>query len=1057
MPRIGSVANQGYSAGEITAQNFNNDPYFSNVTLLMNGYSTSVNNNNTFVDSSTNNFSITAVGNPTQSTVTPFVPGGWSNYFNGSTNYITTPSSTSYDLGAGDFTIEFLIFPISTGAEQILVNKVASATVVGSFDIRMSTTGTIRTLISNASGSSWSNDTTSTLTVNFHQWNHVAFVRVGTSFTRYINGVAAGGYGGSAITLVYESGVTLNIGANADGTSKFTGYMSSVRIVKGTGVYTAAFAPSFGPLPSISGTVLLACQSNRVVDISSVGAVLTSTGASNVIAFSPTAFTSAVSASTAGSIYFNGSSDYLKLPNSSAGLQLTTGDFTIECWIYPIASVSPGRIINNWSSSTNTAASWEILQAGSGVQFLCSTNGSTSPVSLSGSIPINSWSHIAGVRIGDVFTLYINGTSAATTTQAITLQTADTITVGARNNLGSYSEFFPGYISNARVIKGTGIYNSTFTLSTIPFTAITNTQLLLNGTNASITDSAGKNALVLIGGTVTTTATRRMNPASIQFNGLIASGTTYLLVPNSQNNSLGAGDFTIEFWIYCTNVTSNQRPLSQGTYGVGEFLIVMNTDGSMTWAESTTARVTSAVGAFTTGVWTHVAINRRSGSTSMYKNGVSTGSIYTTSSPYYNFNANTPIYVGGNPTITSQYFNGYIDDLRITKGYARYTTSTSFSVPTYPAGQSTTNGAPYVYSCNPSSGPWYGGNAVTITGSGFTNITSVSLGGAPVYNLTVQSSNTITAISSASIIGTPGVKISSINGDSTTNSLWTYSAGQALYTTGTAGGSYSAVTNQYTFSWTAPTGVTSVCVVAVGGGGAGYNGNYGGGGGGGGLGWKNNITVVPGNSYTLLVGAGGTTTLPGGSSYFSSAATVLGGGGTNGTLNSSGTNPNSQGVGGTYVGDGGCNGGDGGYYRTAYTGYSGGGGGAGGYTGNGGQGASNGTSAPANGGAAAGQGGGGGGGGQAYGVIQGGYGGGGVGVLGAGSNGTAGASTAAYGTSTAGGAGSSGTGGSTQTGGSYGGGGSISTGAVSGPGGPGAVRIIWGTGRAYPSTLTADY
>jgi hypothetical protein len=68
-----------------------------------------------------------------------------------------------------------------------------------------------------------------------------------------------------------------------------------------------------------------------------------------------------------------------------------------------------------------------------------------------------------------------------------------------------------------------------------------------------------------------------------------------------------------------------------------------------------------------------------------------------------------------------------------------------------------------------------------------------------------------------------------------------------------------------TYSWTAPTGVTSVSVVCIGAGGAGTRGTSPSdvdqlrrGGGAGGLGWKNNIPVTPGQSYTVVVGAGGT-------------------------------------------------------------------------------------------------------------------------------------------------------------------------------------------------------
>ena len=109
-----------------------------------------------------------------------------------------------------------------------------------------------------------------------------------------------------------------------------------------------------------------------------------------------------------------------------------------------------------------------------------------------------------------------------------------------------------------------------------------------------------------------------------------------------------------------------------------------------------------------------------------------------------------------------------------------------------------------------------------------------------------------------------------------------------------------------TYFWTAPSGITSVCVVAVGGGGGGGStgGSGGAGGGGGGLGWKNDIPVVPGNSYTVVVGDGGDTnsTVHGEDSYFIDTSTVCGFGGQS-------TNSATGAAGGSYAGDGGGNGG----------------------------------------------------------------------------------------------------------------------------------------------------
>jgi hypothetical protein len=238
-----------------------------------------------------------------------------------------------------------------------------------------------------------------------------------------------------------------------------------------------------------------------------------------------------------------------------------------------------------------------------------------------------------------------------------------------------------------------------------------------------------------------------------------------------------------------------------------------------------------------------------------------------------------------------------------------------------------------------------------------------------------------------------------------------------------------------TYSWTCPAGVTSVCVVCIGGG-AGSTGPdwASGGGGGGGLGWKNNISVSPGTTYTVQVGKGGdagTGTNNGGQSFFIDATVVAGNGGTNKT-------------GGTFVGDGGGNGGVGSDNF--------GGGGAGGYTGSGGSINSNGS-------------GGGGSGGGSYSSTYGASGGGGTGPFGQGASGV-------Y-ANQAGGGGSGGE--STATGqnpstssgnihrpgGLYGGGGggpgsSAPTNLSLQRGGRGCVRIIWGAGRSFPSTGTGD-
>jgi len=267
-----------------------------------------------------------------------------------------------------------------------------------------------------------------------------------------------------------------------------------------------------------------------------------------------------------------------------------------------------------------------------------------------------------------------------------------------------------------------------------------------------------------------------------------------------------------------------------------------------------------------------------------------------------------------------------------------------------------------------------------------------------------------------------------------------------------------------TSTWVAPAGVTEVSVVCVGGGGGGSQStNAGSGAGGGGLGWRNRILVTPGVGYTVQVGAGGTRPATtsngsggnGGQSFFISPQLVAGNGGT-GALD----NGSSARAGGTFVGDGGGNGGAGGARVSVNS--AGGGGGAGGYTGAGGNGA--GTAA-----GTAGSGGGGGGGGLSNATSGTAGSGGGVGLLGAGANGVVGLTN----TDGKGGGGGSGGGngaffgsgtasvygsGTFNTPGNFGGGAGASdiAGNEISAGGGGAVRIIWGPNRAFPSTNTGN-
>ncbi len=284
-------------------------------------------------------------------------------------------------------------------------------------------------------------------------------------------------------------------------------------------------------------------------------------------------------------------------------------------------------------------------------------------------------------------------------------------------------------------------------------------------------------------------------------------------------------------------------------------------------------------------------------------------------------------------------------------------------------------------------------------------------------------------------------------------------------------GSWIAAGNQlYTgtgsHTWTVPAGVTECCVVCVGAGGKSGIGNSGQAAGGGALAYKNAISVVPGQTASITVGAtgnhSGNNGNAGGNSTFTyGSITVQAGGGGGGQGDGNQSSGMSAGSGGTASGaTGGGSGGDGGIDYVNWGGP--GGGGAGGYSGNGGNGAStqgDGSNATQGGSGFGGAAGGGGKGGQSE---MGGGGGGGVGMYGEGSSGTGGqgqpnnaTAGGGGGAGSSGSAGGAGQGASGGNGGNYGGGqGGPQGGGTSNSGANGAVRIIWGTGRNFPNNAS---
>jgi hypothetical protein len=180
-----------------------------------------------------------------------------------------------------------------------------------------------------------------------------------------------------------------------------------------------------------------------------------------------------VSTSGSGSIY-NAGAGTVQFTGTATPFTFT-GDFTIEGW-YNLAN------FNNAAGGGNPS----LVSSGSTGNWLVGIPGGTYVFYSGGALVLqtaavasaNVWNHFAVVRSGTTVTIYHNGSSVGTATLGSTVTGAATTTVTANGTGGVGS--ITGYMSNVRIVRGTAVYTGAFTPSTIPLTAITNTQLLMN-------------------------------------------------------------------------------------------------------------------------------------------------------------------------------------------------------------------------------------------------------------------------------------------------------------------------------------------------------------------------------------------------------------------------------------------------------------------------------------------------------------------------------------------------------------------------------------------------
>jgi len=616
---------------------------------------------NTVIEDSTSNHSITRYDVAHSTTKSKF--GNSSLHFDGN-DYLQIADHDDFEFGTEDFTVEFWFNADTLGINNpVLISKWESGGTSSFICYYSYSAGKIDFLAKDGATTA---SLTSTTSPQVDTWYHIAVVRNGTDLSMYIDGVKESSATLSSSYDITDSSYPVMIGAqNTTPINYFDGYMEEIRITKGTAVYRKEFNPQSAPFPILDSTDFID-SSYEDHTLTRVGDTVHSTTQSK---FSTT------------SIYFDGTGDYLSVPDSDS-LDFAKTDFTIEAWIYP-TSTTGRRTIYSTSGGSGSNPKF-VFYIHEGVPTIdmhhLSGGGNVSLVS-TGSASINTWSHVVFLRRGSIYTFYINGVAKGTGSDSHDLTFTSTPTLigyGVESHFG----YFEGYMEEVRVSREAR-YANNFAVPTEKF------QIDLKTATSSNTfkpfefkDSSPKRHDVnTFGNTRHFFGQGKFGSTSIYFDG----NGDYLSVPDSDHLDFGAEtDFTIEAWIYPTSTTGRRAiyATSGGSGSNPKFVLYIH--GGVPTIDIHHLSGGGNVSLVSTGsvainVWSHVVFLRKESTYTFFINGVARG---TGSDSHDLTFTSIPTVIGFGGEAHFGYFEGYMEEVRVTKGLAWY--SENFTVPPAP-------------------------------------------------------------------------------------------------------------------------------------------------------------------------------------------------------------------------------------------------------------------------------------------------------------------------------------------------------------------------------------
>ena len=650
----------GSDATDPVDDDFNTVAFLSHFDGANNGV------NNVFDDGSASNHTITAVSTINQGSFSPFSrpDGEWANgFYVGSS--IKFPASADFAFGTGNFTVECFVFLNSWAGDAVMVDfRPTNGAYTDTFSFSLNSSGSpiFYTNTSNALGG----------TVSLGVWHHLALVKTSGVMKVYIDGT---GQNAVSNSVNWSRNGAPSIGATKSGLSNsgsLDGFVSNVRVVKGTAVYTSDFTAPTSALTAITNTKLLTCQNNRLVDNSASARAVTAVGTPLLTPFGPILTRKAYDPAVNGGSATGSGTDYL-IADSSSDFAIGTSDFCIEMWLFP-TTTPDGTLEIPFSTRRSAGGNYMFLHYDNN-QISIGTSGQFKLNLATTAIKPFQWNHVCWARSSGVSMAFINGVKIGQAND-----TTDYLQEGV-TVFGVNGQHYTGNMACFRFVNGSNPRGtSTFAIPTTAPTAVTNTKLLLNMVNAQAFDSAAINSLQLVGNAHTSTVAYKFGTASLHLDGT----GDYAQMPYSSLFEMGAGPYTVECFIKTSDANgeiigafNGSAPYKGWLFGIG----FTASDGRLTVynANASNYETVKSTATVNNNAWRHVAFSKAGQTLKFFIDG-NLDSTHTLNYVGVGSDQNIVVGASSNPT-RDRFFNGYIDELRITEA-TRYTAN--FTAPEEP-------------------------------------------------------------------------------------------------------------------------------------------------------------------------------------------------------------------------------------------------------------------------------------------------------------------------------------------------------------------------------------